>query len=345
MFQVFQRKVVFSSFLKPFKFFPFYLSLFLVSFLSCQQKETRVISLSMLLDQKSQNEDPLVNFSFKENDVMVDARSVFEYKVSHFKGSIQVNWRNFFNWKEENGFLKVKSNLDLQIKKLTRLGIHPQSLVLIYGNGKKGGGEEWALAWVFLYLDFKNVKIVSLNEIKKRGLFVNQSFDFRTSIKESKEEKVESKKSLKFWDPVYKKNLIADQKEIRSFLRKDSFFLKEKKLDQKILRFWFVDLSRGKFFERKRETEGKAKGKTKGKVSIRDFQKKVLRWDWKDFLFFGDKSSKRLKRKLLKKGLQTEDRIFVLGKKQEKVLAVTASLYLMGFKNVASYFDQGGEIF
>lgn len=324
-----QRVSFFSSF---FRLTFLFCSIFF-SFVSCKQKETQITSSSVLLDHRLKDKNQSKSSSLKEKKFIFDARSTFEYKVSHFRGAIQENWKNFFNWKKGSEFLNVKSDLDAEVKKFSYLGIHPNSSLIIYGNGKYGKGEEWALAWVFLYLNFKNVQVISLDQMKKRGFFINEFFDFQNPVKGLREEKIDKAKSFKKWELIYNKNLIASTKEIEDLLSNQSFFLKGKKMKGKTFRFWFVHLEKKNFLRSKIGEK---------RIRQRGIRERTLRLYWKEALSF--KLRRRLEKKLLRKRFQKKDRIFVLGGNQIEALAVTASLYLMGYKNSA-YFEQGKKGF
>ena len=267
--------------------FCFYVYFCCLSFLSCQQKETRITE----------------SFCCRiESEIFVlDTRSAFEHNMFRISGSVRMNWEDFYSKKEGEPY-RLRKNLDDDIKRLSLLGLDLNSSLLIVGHGKKGEGEEGKLAWILLYLGFKNVNFTSIDDAKGFGSLVSETFD-RSRLKKNKDA----------WTPNYRQSLFASRDEVLKVF----FDLKQRRKAfsrKKWAKKWIIDVSeKGSF-------------------------KKVLTFHWKSFFNSKGRPHLGMRRKLLKRGLKRKDRILVISRKGFKSSAVVAALYLMGFKNSA-HFD------
>ena len=102
-----------------------------------------------------------------DKTIIVDARPQFEFAVAHLAGSVHLSWTEFADTRGPFPG-RLKANLQNEVRKLARLGIHPESHVVVVGNGVKGQGEEARLAWTLLYLGIKNVEVSHIDALGLR---------------------------------------------------------------------------------------------------------------------------------------------------------------------------------
>ena len=98
-----------------------------------------------------------------EDTVLLDSRSAFEFGSSHADGSINVQW-DAFSQRNHKGLLNT--NLDRISRRLSLMGIRPETPVVVLGKGREGSGEEARLAWMLMYL---GVEKVQTGPIRRNG--------------------------------------------------------------------------------------------------------------------------------------------------------------------------------
>lgn len=134
----------------------FFASLFMVA---CQQAPTKVYQTSPTQTKEGAGKGEI---QLSPQTVIVDARPAFEYSVSHLNGSILLRPEDF-NQKEE----KFRGLLDLDhftlARRLARLGIGPETPVVVVGRGVQGHGEEGRVAWTFKRLGLHNVRFAAID--------------------------------------------------------------------------------------------------------------------------------------------------------------------------------------
>lgn len=128
---------------------------------ACQQKPTKVFQTvpTQIKNESASGTSALV---ITEQTVIVDARPSFEYAISHLNGAINLRPEEFNQ--QEQAFRGV---LDIDkffhARKLARLGIGPDTPVIVVGRGLRGSGEEGRVAWTLKVLGLKNVNFSSLD--------------------------------------------------------------------------------------------------------------------------------------------------------------------------------------
>lgn len=100
--------------------------------------------------------------------IVVDARPSFQYEMSRVPGSIPMQWRDFSE-KEERFEGLLEKDLFFHTRRLARMGIGPESQIIVLGNGKKGSGEEGRVAWTLRYLGITNVKFARADQFSLSG--------------------------------------------------------------------------------------------------------------------------------------------------------------------------------
>lgn len=124
----------------------------LTSQMGCQQVPTVATTENKTILVKDSSIRKLVT----EGTILIDARTPFEFGLSHLPGSVNLQWQDFAAPESPN-----KGFLDADRFKLTRrlalLGIAPETPVLVLGSGKKGEGQEGRLAWMLKELGVTKV--------------------------------------------------------------------------------------------------------------------------------------------------------------------------------------------
>lgn len=121
---------------------------------ACQYKPTKVVSQDSV---KSAIQGDLTAERIKAlNPVILDARSPFEFNLSHVPGAINVRWEDFSQPGARHRGL-LQSDLFALARRLSLIGIDPSSKVLVLGKGHEGNGEEGRIAWTLNVLGIKDV--------------------------------------------------------------------------------------------------------------------------------------------------------------------------------------------
>ena len=88
--------------------------------------------------------------------IVIDSRTPFEYSLSRVPGSISMQWNDFAQ--KEPPFLGLlEKDMFFHARRISRMGIGPDSKVLVIGKGPNGGAEEGRIAWTLQYLGVKDV--------------------------------------------------------------------------------------------------------------------------------------------------------------------------------------------
>ena len=275
----------------------------------------------------------------KSSTVIVDARSSFHHKLFRLPDSIHVREKDFFR-KNKKGerVSQLKGSLEVEIKRLSLLGLDLSSDILVVGEGKRGKGEEGRLAWIFLYLGFKKVQFSSIDSFKKERAFVSESFD--SSL---------SQKNQIPWESRPLKTLLSSKESLLRILGQKVFLHSKKKskkekgafLNQKIPSSFYGHFNSSKSLSLKELSDRKV-FKWFLNVGEENHLKGTLHFPWKEFLNEGGQPSESFRRKLFSRGFRFKDRILVLSPKGFESMTAVAALYLMGFKG-ASYLEGGYE--
>lgn len=124
----------------------------------CQQAPTKVYqSTPTQVKNIGTSEIPIM-----EQTVIVDARPAFDYSVSHINGSIPLRPEDFTQREEKFRGLLEGDHFALA-RRLARLGMSPETPVVVVGRGLQGKGEEGRVAWTLKRLGLKNVRFAAID--------------------------------------------------------------------------------------------------------------------------------------------------------------------------------------
>lgn len=123
-------------------------------FSACQQKPTQLHAEQPILAGVNSNITADKIKALKP--VILDARSPFDFNLSHVPNAINVNWQDFAQLEPSHkGLLQV--DLFALARRLSLWGISPESKVVVLGDGINGHGEEGRVAWTLQRLGIKEV--------------------------------------------------------------------------------------------------------------------------------------------------------------------------------------------
>ncbi len=132
----------------------------------CQQKPTVVTSEAPILTETNQvNLQKWLQGLLKEDPVILDVRSTFDFNLSHVPSAVNVRWEDFAQ-QDPNSRGVLDKDLFGIARRLALVGITPNSKVLILGKGHAGNGEEGRVAWTLRVLGIKNIYTLDHSELR-----------------------------------------------------------------------------------------------------------------------------------------------------------------------------------
>ncbi|MEK6556359.1 MAG: rhodanese-like domain-containing protein [Bdellovibrionota bacterium] len=235
-----------------------------------------------------------------EKTIIVDARSSFDFAMTHAPGSVNLSWKEFAVVKPPVPGL-MKDDLYPEALRLARLGIQPNSSVVIASYGDQSKGDEGRLAWTLIYMGVKDVQIASLDSLGLRfSNLVNPP----------------PQASAVPWKPVVAPSILTDRKEVLS-----------------------IGLTKAVPTQHILDVRTNAEYTEKVKVGFKT-HKPDLRAVNIPFNEFFDRSGRpnlNMVQRLQGIQIKPEHRIVVISNNGIRSGAVTFALLSMGYKNVANY--------
>lgn len=132
------------------KSFLFLAGFFLV-LTSCQHKATQVYR-----EEPVQVGEWSVKNLLKAEAVILDARPAFEFNLSHAPNAVNVRWEDFSQNNPMSRGVLEPDHFALA-RRLSLIGVSPETRVIVLGKGKQGAGEEGRIAWTLKVLGVKEV--------------------------------------------------------------------------------------------------------------------------------------------------------------------------------------------
>ncbi|PIS10795.1 MAG: ABC transporter ATP-binding protein [Bdellovibrio sp. CG10_big_fil_rev_8_21_14_0_10_47_8] len=126
-------------------------------FMACQQKPTKVFETVPTKAHENGEE-----IKITENTVILDARPAFDYAVAHLNGALNVRPEDFTQ-KEMPFIGLLEKDLFYHARRLARMGIGPETPVVVVGRGPMGIGEEGRVAWTLRYMGVRHVQFVAID--------------------------------------------------------------------------------------------------------------------------------------------------------------------------------------
>lgn len=172
--------------------------IFGLMFTGCQIKPTKITNQEPVMGE-GQFADALM----KEKPVILDVRPAFEFNLSHVPGAINVRWEDFSQQDPRSRGL-LDNDLFAIARRLSLVGIDPDTKVVVLGKGPQGAGEEGRIAWTLKVLGVRDVYTL-----------VHSSY----RAMNPKEEPVVQNKP--YWKPQVQDGLMISYKEFKNLAEKE----------------------------------------------------------------------------------------------------------------------------
>lgn len=230
---------------------------------------------------------------------LVDARSVLDTGLSKVRGSVPLRWEDFTQT-TIRGKGSLQNDLDNIARRLALKGLNPEIPVVVFGDGVEGQGDEGRIAWMLMYLGFKDVQTVKVDALK-----VGRSRGDEPPVQNEK-----------YWSPNIRISLVAEAKEVMGHA-----------LGKKPRTIHLIDVRSPKeYFARDKKTE-----------NYLDPDLRAVNIFWKEFFTKEGRPNLAIRNQLESVGIKKSDRIVVLSEQGLRSGAVTYALTMMGFTNVGNF--------
>lgn len=262
----------------------------------CQTKPTRVyeardIELKILAEKLSR---PI---QITENTVLIDARAPFDFAMAHAPSAVNLQWTDFTERGPVPGLLK--RDLFAETRRLARMGIGPDTPVVVAGLGVNGKGEEGRLAWTLLYLGVKDVQVAELDSLGLRYSNITPP----------------ERPSVPMWKPNLAKNILTTREEVLKVA-----------MSKATGRVHILDV--------RSEKEYLAKEPGTGKYLLPDLR--AVNVPWTEFYTKNGRPNPAIVARLRAIDIQPNDRVLVISNMGVRSAAVTFALLSLGYSNVAN---------
>ncbi|NUN07101.1 MAG: ABC transporter ATP-binding protein [Bdellovibrio sp.] len=263
----------------------------LILFVGCQQKPTKITVQEPLIGETLTAEALM-----KNQPVILDARPAFEFNLAHAPGAINVRWEDFSqNNPKSRGLLQA--DLFALARRLSLVGVDPESKVVVLGKGRLGSGEEGRIAWTLKVLGVKEVYTL-----------VHTSYREMNATKEAP-----LTQNKPYWKPQVAENLSIDFKEFKNFSES------EKKLGV------IVDVRSAQEFALRNLTQSKG------------VKAQVLNLPWQDFFDDKGLPNKKIASALAENGITTDTRVIFISNHGVRSGAATYVLQYLGYKKAQNF--------
>lgn len=268
----------------------FIVSIFFIA-VGCQQKPTKVTAQDPVIIG-----DLTTGALIKGNTVILDARPPFEFNLSHVPGAINIQWDDFSQGNQKFKGL-LQSDLYSAARRLSLIGIDPETRVVVLGKGKQGMGEEGRIAWTLQMLGVKDVYTL-----------LHKSYREMNTTKE-----VPAIQNKPYWKPQVNESLSINSKLFKqkvSSLGTDIVVLDVRSSQE----FSINNLSQHK-----------------------DVKAKVYNHEWKNFFDEKGLPQKKVEGLLSQSNINKDSEILVISNQGVRSAAVTYVLHFLGYKNVSNF--------
>jgi thiosulfate/3-mercaptopyruvate sulfurtransferase len=276
--------------------------LFFLLLTSCQTIKTKIFQTNSFRVKDEYKEKIELN----SQTVVLDARPAFDYSLSHIPGSVNVRWDEFTQHQEPYRGV-FESDLYFHARRLARLGITPDTPVIVVGRGQQGGGEEGRVAWTLKYLGVKNVQFVHIDFFERPN---------------SKEEPA-PRENAPSWKPELNESLLANKKDMLKLITAKR------------------DANSPLILDVRPEQEYLGKGSSQYSKKAPDIG--AINIPWREFINSQGLVNFELKDRLHAVGLTPERKIITISDRGVESALVTMALRQMGY-NAANYAGGYSEL-
>ncbi|HVK60494.1 MAG TPA: rhodanese-like domain-containing protein, partial [Bdellovibrionales bacterium] len=222
-----------------------------------------------------------------------------------------LNWSDFTEPEPAQRGI-MQADLFGAARRLARLGISPESHVVVVGNGIYGNGEEGRVAWMLVYMGLSKVQFASLEALKPR---VTNVID------------TSSIKAVPMWKPEVRTSLNVTRDEV-------IFAINERGVEKPIsfkggpaLVYHIIDVRSEKAYLGKEGVGSRAHVPNMDAINI----------PWKEFFDKQMRVKTSMAQRLAQVGLDPANRVIVIGEDGVSSAAVTLVLRGLGYKNAGNY--------
>ncbi|WP_413574864.1 sulfurtransferase [Bdellovibrio sp. HCB290] len=296
-----------------------------LALVACQTKPTKVTSEQGVIGAPEKLMDG--------GPVILDVRAPFEFNLAHVPGAINIRWEDFSS-QDPNSRGVLQDDLFAVARRLSLIGIDPDSKVVILGKGKLGAGEEGRIAWTLEVLGVKNVH-TALHTVARE---MNPKGD---------EPPVKNKS---MWKPVVDESLFIDSKNFKAYATQKLPPLKmtgkkksKKAMDLPVSSLFGMNFNEAKLKVVILDVRSSAEYGINNLTKYKNVKAPVVQLEWKEFFTDSNTVAKDLAKKLESKGITQDKIIMVISSHGVRSGAVTFALREMGFRqsvNFAGGYEQ-----
>ncbi len=268
-----------------------------------------------------------------EEVVVADARPPFDYSMARIPRSVSVNWADYSEAEPtKRGW--PQRDLFAATRRLARLGISPDSKVVVLGLGADGQGEEGRVAWMLAYLGVENVKFGRFGSVKSRITTEALPEDAKSGFtdKSSKDPRPglpseTATPARPVWKPAVVSSLIATREEVLGAIENSAMEKPWSFKGAKPKLYRLIDV----------RSEAEYLGKSGGFRARAIPNLNALNVPWKEF-FDGDfRPLGETAKRLTGVGVKPNQRIIVLDNDGVASAAVTMALRAYGYADAACF--------
>jgi thiosulfate/3-mercaptopyruvate sulfurtransferase len=280
-----------------------------VSLFGCASPETRVSETTQWGRHRALEIFSGIPLPAANDIVVLDARTAFDFAAYRVPGSVNIDWREFAQTRDavREGYLRT--DVENMQRRLARLGIGPETSVVVVGYGINGLGEEGRLAWTLYYLGVDKVRFAKIDVFK--GSFIRNEPPARANVPP--------------WTRVPRESVIASQEDVRKVLG-------QRRRPGEPLSAIILDVrSQQEYFR-----------KSNGGYTYPDIG--ALHVDWREFLNSRGEPQSDIVDKLEAIGVSRKTRVFVISNHGVRSAAVTMALLSLGFEDARNFVGGWNEI-
>ncbi len=278
----------------------------IVSLSACQTKPTK----SSVSEPRAfaANNQPV---QITPQTLVVDARPAFDYSTAHVPRSIQVTWSDYVEAEPAQRGI-IQRDTFAAARRLARLGLSPDSKVVVVGRGLSGEGEEGRVAWMLAYLGIRDVQFAAIDALKPR----------LTNAPES-----QPPPSVAIWKPEIDESLNATKDEVLFAINQNGVAkpISFKGATARLYRF--IDVRSEKAYLGKEGLGALKHVPDMGAINI----------PWQQFFTPSMRVNEKTMKQLSAMGYTPNERIIIVSEEGVTSAAVTMAFRQAGFVNTANY--------
>lgn len=291
---------------------------------SCQYKPTKVTQEKPVI-----SESTLSAKLMEGNPVILDVRAPFEFNLSHVPGAINVRWEDF-SQQDPNSRGVLLEDLFAVARRLSLIGIDPDSKVVILGKGATGQGEEGRIAWTLNVLGVKDVHIA-----------------LHSSYRELNVQESPAVKNKPYWKPVIEESLFIDAKNFKAYATQQlpplKMAKKKKNVDLPVSSLFGMNFNEAKGKVVILDVRSSAEYGINNLTKYKNVKAPVTQLEWREFFTAMNFVNKDIEKKLESKGVTKDKVILVISNHGVRSGAVTFALRQLGYRqsvNFAGGYEQ-----